>query len=298
MDGELSKCNITSNYNYNKFISELENKYGFEKIGEGGFGIVLGAKHCVVKLIKNIKRCQELKNEIAFYDRIESNWRKDLVGRVPIFNIYNELNEYCHFNTERVYSPLLEYDDGNKERVGYLLGDKFKFLKTKYPDEIVDVNNLYYMPRRKIIHFYINHYDVNFRYKSDEKGDMYGLNVLVNTFGDYVKELTFAMGQLLSFLILDCRIFPFDIEVVVGCGQDKVSRIYIFDFNECLFIENMSLDLMAREAARSMYNKDGKHYFPNNKNPYYQDFMEGMLYQCDEEETQFVNSILNYYNKL
>ncbi len=92
---------------------------------------------------------------------------------------------------------------------------------------MVDINNLFYMPRRKIIHFYINHYDLNFKYKSDDKGDMYGLNILVNTFGDYVKELTFAMGQLLSFLILDCKILPFDIEVAVGCGEDKISNIYI-----------------------------------------------------------------------
>lgn len=297
MKGGVATCDITSNYNYNTFVSQLEQKYGFEQIGEGGFGVILGVKQCVVKLVKDIKRCKELKNEIAFYNRIESKQRTDLWGRVPKFSIYEELNEYCHFNIERIYSPLLEYDDGKKERVGYLIGDEFKFLKTKYPNEIVDVNNLFYMPRRKIIHFYINHYDLNFKYKSDDKGDMYGLNILVNTFGDYVKELTFAMGQLLSFLILDCKILPFDIEVAAGCGKDKISKIYMFDFNECIFADNMSLDLMAKEAARSMYAKDGKHYFPNDKNLYYEDFKLGMLYECNKEESEFIEVILDYYNQ-
>jgi len=37
--------------------------YGFDKIGEGGFGVVLGAKSCAIKLIKDIKRCEELEKE-------------------------------------------------------------------------------------------------------------------------------------------------------------------------------------------------------------------------------------------
>lgn len=81
MKGGVANCNITSNYNYNKFVSQLENQYGFEKIGEGGFGVILGVKQCVVKLIKDIKRCQELKNEIAFYNRIESKYQHLLDAR-------------------------------------------------------------------------------------------------------------------------------------------------------------------------------------------------------------------------
>lgn len=88
MKGGVATCNITSNYNYNTFVSQLEQKYGFEQIGEGGFGVILGVKQCVVKLVKDIKRCKELKNEIAFYNRIESKQRTDLWGRVPKFSIY------------------------------------------------------------------------------------------------------------------------------------------------------------------------------------------------------------------
>ncbi len=296
MKGDISTCTISSNYDYTKFVSELEHKYGFEQIGMGGFGIIMGVKNCVVKLIKNIKRCQELKNEIAFYERIESNWDNQLLGRVPKFSIYEEFNDYCHFNTERIYSPLLEYDDGQKTKVGYLIGD-FKFLKTKYPNAKVNQEDLYYMPRRKLIHFYINHYDKNYKEKSDDRGEMYGLNILVNTFGDeYIKWLTFSMGQLLAFLIVNCQIYPFDIEVVVGCSTDKQSRIYMLDFNECLFIDNkMNIDVIAKEAARSMISKDGKHYFPNKNNIYYDDFKNGMISNRDEEETEFILNILIYY---
>ena len=61
MEGDLNTCTLTSKkYNYNQMIKELENHYGFDKIGEGGFGVVLGAKSCAIKVIKDIKRCEEL----------------------------------------------------------------------------------------------------------------------------------------------------------------------------------------------------------------------------------------------
>lgn len=302
MEGEVSLCTLKSSYNYNKFINELTNKYGFEQIGEGGFGIILGVKSCVIKLIKDIKRCQELKGEIEVYNRIDLKWKDGLLGNIPKFNLYNELNDYCHFNMERIYGPLLEYDDGEKVKVGYLLdNNKFKFFNSKYGQKEVNINYLDNMPRRKLIHFYINHYDVNFKYKSDERGDIYGLNMLVETFTEnQIKIFTFAVGQLISFLILDCDILPFDIEVVIGTTKnDKQSRIYMLDFNECLFItDNMSTLLIASEAARSLYNKDGKFYFPNRNNLYYPYFVDGLKDQRNSKQIDFIDTILQQYNNM
>ncbi len=294
MEGTVSACNLKSNYSYQKFVNVLNDTYGFEKLSEGGFGVILGVKQCVIKLIKDIKRCQELKNEILFYQIIEKNWNNQLFGRVPHFNLFHELNDYCHFNAERLYSPLLEYDDGVKVRVGYLLGDHFKFLKQKYLP--IKVNkNLYVMPRRKLIHFYVNHYDLNLKYRDDQKGDLYGLNALKEAFGDHVKLFCFDVGQLLAFLILDCHILPFDIEVVVATTiTDKTSRIYMFDFNECQ-LENYSLNLMIKEAARSLYSKDGKFYFPNKNHVYYQEFIAG--WKDGRDDTSIIDAILNEYNQ-
>ena len=123
MNGSLHNCSLTSNqYNYHQIINELQNTYGFEKIGEGGFGIVLGNKSCAVKIIKNITRCNELQKEKEFYKQIELHKHDQLLGRIPHYNLYQELMDYCQFNTERINPPLSEFDiTEDKTRVGYVL---------------------------------------------------------------------------------------------------------------------------------------------------------------------------------
>ena len=306
MEGSVSNCNLTSSYyDANKFINELQNKYGFEKIGEGGFGVVLGANSCTVKIVKDIKRCEELKYEKRIYQTIEKTPHNHLLGRIPRFNLYHELTTYCHFNLEKIYAPISTFDDDNdKQRVGYAISETddaylFKDIKEKRGTYKVDKTLLHVLLWRKIIHFYINHYDVNFKYKDENRGDIMGLNNLVNTFTqDNVVQYCEAIGQLVSFLILDCDVFPFDVEIVLGTNEnDRVPVIYMYDFNEATFIpDNMNIDLVALTAAKSLYSKDGKHYYPNNKNPFYNHFYNGLIDNRSLENIHFIDAMLEHYN--
>lgn len=309
MEGSIDKCNLTSTkFNYSQIVQNLQSTYGFEKIGEGGFGVVLGAKSCAIKIIKDIKRCKELVHEKEIYQRIEENKSNvNLIGRIPQFNIYKELTTYCHFNTERILPPLSEYDTGDDDqRAGYVISSdndnntyQFKDLKAKRGIYNVDKNDVHVVSWRKIIHFYINHYNPNFKEKSEERGDILGMKPLIEAFTENkVMEFCFAIGQLLAFLIIDCDIFPFDIEVVVGTSEsNREVTIYMYDFNECTLIsEQMNLNLVASEAARSMYAKDGKNYFPNNKNPYYPYFYDGFTKNRPNHQVDFIDKILDHYN--
>jgi hypothetical protein len=160
MEGQLNTCTLTSkNFDYTEVKKELENKYGFEKIGEGGFGVVLGAKGCAIKIIKDIKRCDELVHEKNIYQRIQENKQendKPLMGRIPKYNLFKQLSTYCQFNTERILSPLSEFDDLNdKTRVGYVIGEEddvyiFKDLKEKRGIYNVAKSKVYIKSNRKL----------------------------------------------------------------------------------------------------------------------------------------------------
>jgi hypothetical protein len=304
MKGTLQHCNLTSTqYNYQEFANQLQSQYGFEELGSGSFGVVLGASHCTVKLVKDINRCQELKHEKQIYEEIEKHKHLGLIGRIPQFNLYQELNTFCHFNMEKIYAPIVTVDDGDKQRVGYVIDELnnnylFKDLKPKRGIYHVPKNNVHHMPWRKLIHFYVNHYDLNFKYKSDERGDIMGQNVLITNFTqNKVQEFSFAVGQLLSFIILDCQILPFDVEIVIGTSEvDYQSTIYMYDFNECVFIQpHLNMNILASEAARSMYSKDGRHYYPNQLNPFYQDFYNGLIDHRTANEIIFIDTMLNHY---
>src|SRR5438445_9658125 len=122
MQGSLQNCNLTSTqYNYNQFANQLQDQYGFEQIGEGSMGLVLGASHCTIKLVKDIKRCHELEHEKQIYKEIENHDKSHLIGRIPQFNLYQELDTFCHFNMEKIYAPIVTIDDGDKQRVGYII---------------------------------------------------------------------------------------------------------------------------------------------------------------------------------
>jgi hypothetical protein len=305
MEGSVTNCNLESSYyDAQIFIKELHQKYGFEQIGEGGFGLVLGANACTVKIVKDIKRCKELKYEKSIYEKIESIPHEYLLGRIPKFNLYHELTTYCHFNLEKIFPPLSAFDEGDKQRVGYALYESddtyfFKDIKPKRGVYEVNQNTLHVLPWRKIIHFYINHYDPNFKYKDDSRGDIMGFNALVNSFTqEKVAEYCFAIGQLISFIILDCGVFPFDVELVLGTNEhNRVPVIYMYDFNEATFIpETMSMDLVASTAARSLHLKDGKHYYPNQKNPFYNQFYNGLIDNRSLEQIHFIDSMLQHYN--
>lgn len=306
MQGDIKTCTLTSNeYNYIQMMKELQNHYGFDKIGEGGFGVVLGAKSCAIKLIKDIKRCEELEKEKAFYERIEANKPYGLLGRIPAYNLYNKLIDFCHFNTEKINSPLSEYDESEyKTRVGYVLkefGTQYIFhdMKPKRGSYLLDKDKVSMKANRKIIHFYVNHYDVNFKAQSDERGNIMGLKPLIQAFTELkVKEFCYALGQLVSFMIIDCNIYPFDVENVIGTGDDRVCTLYMYDFNECVFIDTDNLDLIALISAKSLFNKDGKHYYPNNKHIFYSYFVDGLKYNRTDTQNVFIDMMLNQYNAM
>lgn len=306
MEGNLNTCTLTSKtYNYDEMINELKNHYGFDKIGEGGFGVVLGSKSCAIKLIKDIKRCEELEKEKAIYETIQLHKKNTLLGRIPSYNLYDKLIDYCHFNTEKINAPLSEYDESEyKTRVGYVLkeyDDKyiFKDMKIKRGSYVVDKNKVTLKTNRKIIHFYVNHYDQNFKAQSDDRGNIMGLNPLVTAFTELkVKEFCYALGQLIAFIIMDCNVYPFDVENVIGTNEDdRTSTIYMYDFNESVFIDTDDLKLIAMIAAKALFNKDGKHYYPNNKHVYYNYFVEGLKFNRDNHNG-FIDLMLDYYNKL
>jgi hypothetical protein len=305
MRGTVDNCTLTSdNYNYNEMIHELKNKYAFDIIGEGGFGVVLGTKSCAIKIIKDLNRCDELKKEKLIYETIEKH-PNNMMGRIPKYNLYNELSTFCQFNIEKIESPLSEYDESEyKTRVGYVIGEEnnqyiFRDMKLKNGVYLVDKDKIQIKPYRRIIHFYVNHYDVNFKEQSEQRGTLYGLNQLILAFTEEkIQDFCFAMGELISYFILDCSIYPFDIECAIGTNNDRICTLYIYDFNECEFIDGKTdVNVVAMIAAKSLYNKDGKFMYPNYKHKYYSDFVDGLKNNRDDSENEFINKMLAYYNQ-
>lgn len=304
MKGSLNTCTLTSDsYNYYEMMKELQNTYGFEQIGEGGFGVVMGAANgCAIKLVKDLNRCKELEKEKIFYETIEQNKNDKLLGRIPSYNLFKVLNTFCHFNTEKIYSPLSEYDESEyKTRVGYVIGELndmyvFRDMKSSRGTYTVEKTNVNVKQNRRIVHFYVNHYDVNFKDFSDERGNLYGLKHLENAFSiDNVKEYCYVLGQLVSFMLFDCGIYPFDVEVVIGTSEkDRVCTLYMYDFNECLFVN----DLVDIVAAKSLYNKDGKFMYPNKYHIHYEFFVQGLISDRSDKDIIFIESMLNHYNDL
>ena len=113
MKGNLLNCSLTPNgkdYNYNQTIQELHNKYDFNKIGEGGFGLILGTENCVIKLIKDINRCNELEKEREVYRRIKKEPASySMYAKFPKYFLYEQLDTFRHFNMQKLYSPLSGY---------------------------------------------------------------------------------------------------------------------------------------------------------------------------------------------
>lgn len=305
MRGLVNNCTLTSDsYNYNEMIHELKNKYAFDIIGEGGFGVVLGIKSCAIKIIKELSRCDELKKEKVIYETIEQN-PNNTSGRIPKYNLYNELSTFCQFNIEKINSPVSEYDESEyKTRVGYVIGESnnqyiFRDMKLKNGVYLVDKDKITEKPYRRIIHFYVNHYDANFKEQSEQRGNLYGMNQLVLAFTEEkVKDFCFALGELISYFILDCNCYPFDVEFVIGTNDDRICTLYMYDFNECQFIDGKSdVNVVAMIAAKSLYNKDGKFMYPNSKHKYYNYFVDGLKNNRIKADNEFIDNMLTYYNK-
>lgn len=207
--GSTDKCNLTptrKDYDYIKVSQELIDKYGLEKLGEGGFGVILGGKNCVVKIIKNISRCPELQREKSIYNVIDQYRPLPGLGQVPHFYLYSELDTFCHFNIERIYSALSGWGDiiDDNNGYGYVLGIK----NDMYIFHDLNSNDIYNIDKDKVygierpgnlIHFYINYFDPNLKEKLDQnQGILMGLNKLVSNFGqDLINECIYEIGILL-----------------------------------------------------------------------------------------------------
>lgn len=281
MQGQVSRCDLTpslNTYTYTQTVNDLKTIYGFEQIGQfrrneklqfsqGGFGVVLGIKQCAVKLIKDIKRCQELSNEIAIYQRISQRKPLTLIGRIPEFNLFAELSTFCHFNYERIQPPHSMWhtetnnEDDRKYRSGFVIGSEddnyiFKDMKPKRGIYKISKSSVYSQPYRNLLQFYVNYFDKNlYDNTSPERGTVVGENKLISLLSrDKIREFCFAVGQLLSFIIIDCEVYPHDVEIVVGSSfEDRESKIYMFDFNECTFMnDSQYINFRAREAVRAM----------------------------------------------
>lgn len=98
--------------------------------------------------------------------------------------------------------------------------------------------------------------------------------------------------------MIQCKILPVDIEVVLGSKSKDQREIipYIYDFNESS-IYNANQENIAFLLAKSMFYKNGKYYFPNHKNPYYNSFQTGFILSQPPEHQLLASSILTEYNK-
>lgn len=312
MLGRVDRCDLTahkSGYDYKAVMRELQGKYGFNKIGEGAFGVILGGENCVIKIIKDISRCPELVKEKEIYEVIEHK-RGQMIGiraKVPKYHIYNEFVDFCHFNTERIYSPLSGYGDpfGDGEAgYGYVVDeDQFSYLMiTPDGDRVTKSKDEVYLIDRAggLVHFYVNHFDKDLRLKLDNyQGILMGRDNLEKYFGtNIVEQFAYSIGQLMSFLMLDCQIIPIDIEIVIGSTSkdNRVAIPYIYDFNEALLAIDFKGTSIYDRMAQAMYSKNGKNYFPNAENPYYRYFYSGFVSRNNYvEEAKY---ILDKYNSL
>lgn len=316
MQGQVSRCDITpsvSSYTYTQTVNDLKTIYGFEQIGQGGFGVVLGIKQCAVKLIKDINRCRELSTEIAVYKRISEKKPSTLIGLIPEFNLFAELSTFCHFNAERIYAPHsmwhteADTEDDRKYRYGFVIGSEgdnyvFKDVKAKRGTYKINKSAVYAQPYRNLFQFYINYLDKDlYDNSAPERGTVVGENKLISLFTrEKLREFCFAVGQLLAFIIIDCEVYPHDVEIVVGSSfEDRECKIYMFDFNEFTFMnDSQDLKFRASEAARAMFAKDGRSYFPNIRSDFYRDFVQGFMNNRSPNEIQYISAILNNYNSM
>lgn len=310
MKGTVDQCTITPenrNYQYMDVIDKLESQYGFKEIGEGGFGVILAGNNCAIKIIKDIRRCTELDKEKAIYNIIESNRPLPGTAKIPAFGLYAELDTFCHFNIERIHSPLsgwgsMDEDDyGN----GYVLkrqNNTYTFRDLQGEIYEIPKNKVYGIDRPgSLIHFYVNHFDPDMKEKLDQnQGILMGLNVLTFYFTkEHVIEYTFEIGKLLSFLMFVCYIIPTDIEIVLASKSSTEHEIvpFIYDFNEStIYNQTLSPEILCPILARSMYAKNGKYYFPNKSNPYYKAFYMGFVEESANPELASI--VLDLYDSL
>lgn len=313
MEGTIEDCTLRpqrSDYRYTDILYQYE-KYGFSTLGEGGFGVIVGHKGCAVKIVKDITRCNELNKEKRIYKIIESYPHDNLVAKIPKFNIFREYNNFCLFNSQRISSPISGWGDPYDDEYGngYIIGSSgnkyiFRDLDPTKGTYEIDQSLVEGVERPgSLVHFYVNDPDINLKYILDNnQGKLFGRQILQDYFGDpQIRDFTYHIGRLLSFLIFTCGILPFDVEVVLAARSQSDREVvpFIYDFNECLVIDDLpqvSEETLIVAIVNSLYSKNGRNYFPNNTNKYYGEFADGFLADLDSDRLLMAKKVLDQYN--
>lgn len=319
--GSARSCTISTSealLSARAFEAELKER-GFEKIAEGAFGSILQKEDCVVKLIKDVKRCDELETERAVYFRIEETRtnereRGDEEGfssffRFPRFNLFRRLSSFCHFNMEKVYPTLSTWEDAFG--VEMEISGETKFLACGVVrEEMQDSFLMFEINEQKLIkvpkklvsvvdrpgalhHFYVNHIDPNLNEKlPNGQGVLLGSKTLVKLYGEAnVRVFAFGLGLAVSHLIFRVHILPVDIEVVIAAKsrEDRTPVLFVLDFNEAF---PFSVFPEPALVAKAMKKKNGKNYFPFPFSPLFECFAEGFLKERLTSECEVARAIL------
>lgn len=329
----LLQDNKISNENFNILLvmDKLKIKYNFSELSEGSFAKIIGDSIHIVKLIKDIKRFNELIKEQEIYQRIYKNpksycyfakfplyYSLDFIKENEFFinqELDCDLTNSCYFKTQKILNPISYYgdiyDDESESGFGFVVtekGNKVLMITNegnKTSQKILNQEDVYAIDKPgNLIHFYINHFDTNLKEKLDNnQGILLGKSHLEKMFTqEMIHIYSQAIGELISFLIFELLVIPVDVEILLGTDSmtERVVIPYITDFNECDFYkkeENGITDNTLFRIAKSLYNKNGRFYFPNQKNIYYESFAKGFLNsQKNQKNQEEKMKVLTLYN--
>ncbi len=292
-------------------IMALLREQGFQEIGGGGFGSILvsfdprtGQDDCVVKVIKDASRCGELEREKRIYGQLSLAPAFTVVTGLsfprPLTDSRND--SFCHFNFERIYSPCSQWGDDGYGPVR-AVDEKGRYVCYNMVDEelqAVDAASVEKNARfGDLHHLYVNDpITTRFDKLSNGQGILVGVDKLIELYGsDRVQGYIRNIGAGISYMMVKLRIVIGDIELALGTTfADRVPRPFVFDFNECAVVASVNPELM----ALAMYHKNGKHYFPDDRNRWYPVFAAGFLgvHHENPEDQGVALKILATYNEL
>jgi len=145
VDEKCNLCILPTDDNLEKGITLLK-EHGFDKIGEGGFGIVMvnpKERNCAIKFLKDSDRCEELVHEYNISHQLFTNnpynfglTKPILFKKTDIIFEGKPIN-YCQFNQRIVEGPSTLIGDiiGTKRDVD---GNEFYLLTTMFDEQFFE----------------------------------------------------------------------------------------------------------------------------------------------------------------
>ena len=99
LTGTVTECTIRpamETYQFEEVAQELMETFQFEPLGQGGFGLILGGEDCVIKLIKDVQRCNELEQERRIYQIIDQKRQllDTIEAKIPTLRIFSQLADF------------------------------------------------------------------------------------------------------------------------------------------------------------------------------------------------------------